>query len=153
MKFRSPEQLSRDEPAVVRFERTFNRDTVRGWLAEAVGKLADANRRDNLPSTRMDAAYDAILLSALALFALRRFRVAGGSGHHRLALEGMAHVLAMSESEFDLVDAVREWRNRKYQGAMRATEDEVEDAVDCARRTLSRVEQWLQREAPDVFKR
>jgi hypothetical protein len=46
----------------------------------------------------MDAAYDAILFSALALFALRRFRVAGGSGHHRLALEGMAHLLALKQA-------------------------------------------------------
>lgn len=58
MTFRSPEQFARDEPSLIRRERTFNKRTVQEWLAGAVAKLEDARRSANSGPTRMDAAYD-----------------------------------------------------------------------------------------------
>jgi len=138
--FRSLEQLARDEPSLVRRERTFNKRTVQEWLAGAVAKLDDAQRSANSGPTRMDAAYDVLLFSALALFASGGFRITSSPGHHAIALEGMAHLLNLSQAVFDEIDAVREWRNRKYAGAFFVSDEDVKDAIDCARQTLSRTE-------------
>lgn len=152
MSFRSPEQLSRDEPSLVRQERTFNKRTVQEWLAGAVAKLEDAQRSANSGPTRMDAAYDVLLYCALALFASRGFRITSSPGHHVVALEGMAHLLNLSQSVFDEMDAVREWRNRKYSAAFFVNDQDVKDAIDCARQSLSRTESWFQHNHPDILR-
>jgi hypothetical protein len=115
-------------------ERSVNRDQVQAWLAAAHEKYEDGLRAANSASTRMDATYDAVLFCALAVLAAQSLRVSGRPGHHEVALEAAGSTMALKQSFFDEVLALRDWRNRKYRAAFTASAQDVLDGLDIARR-------------------
>lgn len=90
---RNPFSLSRDELELVCQERTRNRQTIQSQLRAAVQKYKDAQNTSVSDPTRLDAAYDAILFCALAVFAAQGYRISSKPGHHRIAMEGLAGTL------------------------------------------------------------
>lgn len=58
---RTPAEIARAEPRLVRQERHLDKGTVQQLLAAAVQKFADAERKENSGPTRLEAAYDAML--------------------------------------------------------------------------------------------
>jgi hypothetical protein len=69
-----------------------------------------------------------------------------------MALEGAARVMGLPQALVDTVDALRDWRNRKYQAAFTASEADVADALDTARRYLEATAGWFLRACPGLFK-
>lgn len=134
-------------------ERTVNAQQVADWIAAAEDKLKDASRTENSSSTRMDAAYDAALFAALAVAAASKYRVSAREGHHIVALEGAARAIGYTESRFDEVDSLREWRNRKYTAGFTAKEQDISDAVDTARLFLDMAIAWLELHLPKFSQR
>jgi len=55
----------------------------------------------------------------------------------------MAATLGLKQTQFDELDAVREWRHRKYRGALAPEESELRTALDWARRIPERTGTWL----------
>jgi hypothetical protein len=51
----------------------------------------------------LEAAYDAMLFCALAIFAARGYRVTAEKGHHTVALEGMAAELQLAQAHIDQI--------------------------------------------------
>lgn len=129
-----------------------NKMQIQGWLNEAALKYADAQRQANSASTRTDAAYDAVFFCALAVLASRSVRVSSKPGHHRMALEAAARVMSLPQALVDTVDALRDWRNRKYQAAFTASDADVADALDTARRYLEATAGWFQLASPGLLK-
>lgn len=116
MAIRKPPQLAADEPHVVRQERTHNKQMVQELLRAAVQKFKDTEVQGVSGPTRFEAAYDAILFAALAVFAAQGYRVTAGAGHHRLALEGLVGTLGGGQLLLDELDALLTIRNTKYTG-------------------------------------
>jgi hypothetical protein len=133
-------------------QRTVNKAQFQGWLKEAVRKYEDANRRPNSESTRMDAAYDAVFFCALAVRTSQAVRVTSRPGHHAVALEAAAAVMKLPAMLTDEADALRERRNRKYQGFFSANERDVADAIETARKYLEATSAWVKREQAQLLK-
>lgn len=149
---RNPAKLSREEPQLVRPERTINKGTVQDLLKGATLKLADAEREANSGATRLEAAYDAILLAALAVFAAQGLRVTSQAGHHQVALEGLAAELRLSQVLVDEISQLREIRNRKYTGLAHVSPADMKTALAMAKRILSEVGVWLAAHHPNLLK-
>lgn len=110
-----------------------SRMSVAGWRSIAQGKAADAHRAANSNSTRLGAAYDAVLNLSFAVLLIEGWRCTSANGHHAEALEAAAAIVGVTESVFDRVDAIRDLRNNQYQG-MEPTADDVEAALEAMAR-------------------
>jgi len=126
-------------------ERAVNARQIADWIAAAADKIKDALRKENSSSTRMDAAYDAVLFSALAVASASKYRVSSREGHHIVVLEGAARAIGYTESKFDEVDALREWRNRKYTAGFTARENDIVEAIKTATDFFELAKAWLER--------
>lgn len=124
-------------------ERTVNKQQIGEWVRAAGEKINDAGRIENSSSTRMDAAYDAVLFCALAVALASRYRVSSKEGHHVVVLEGAARTIGYTESKFDEVDALRVWRNRKYTAGFTARERDIVEAVKTATQFQELASAWL----------
>jgi hypothetical protein len=153
MALRNPVTLARDMPGSVRFERTINKDTVQNFLKSALLKFNDAKREANAGTTRQEAAYDAILMSALAVFAAQGYRVTSELGHHKIALEGLAAELRLSQTLVDEIDELREIRRMKYTGITDVRPADLAAALEMANRVLNETSTWLTTKHPDLLKR
>ena len=145
--------IQRQEPRLVIFERGLKKTTVQQLLQSAVMKFKDAGVRDASGPTRLEAAYDAILFCALALFAAQGFRVTSQQGHHQVALEGMAGELALSETTYDEIVALSTLRNTKYTGFLTVSDADLALSLKHAQRVLNDTEAWLLKHNPNLFKK
>lgn len=153
MPVRNPLSLSQDEPDLVRQERTRNRQTIQSQLRAAVQKYRDAQHTGVSGPTRLDAAYDAILFCALAVFAAQGFRIASRPGHHRIALEGLAGTLGLSSGVHDELETLLDLRNSKYDGFESVDAQTLNDALQLSNSILSTVSEWLKEHHPDLVAR
>ncbi|OXI36332.1 hypothetical protein [Burkholderia aenigmatica] len=131
---------------------TINKAQITGWLQEAGKKLDDARRKENASSTRVDAAYDAVFFCVLTVLATQKVRVTAQNGHHNAALQAAAVVMNVPEGLQDTVEVLKDWRNSKYTGAFTASEQDVMDALDIARRYMELTSGWLQQEHSALLK-
>ncbi len=128
------------------------RDVVQ-WLHQAQAKLEDARQPAISNGTRMDAAWDAVLLSCMAVACAQGWRVTSDRGHHAVALEGAAHALAIGERRFDELDILRDWRNRKYRPGYVVETEELNEALDWVAPFLTDVATWFDRQHRGLIQR
>ncbi|WP_321782585.1 hypothetical protein [Paraburkholderia sp. J94] len=141
-----------NEPNTPLIRRAANKDDLRAWLGEADKKLRDAGNTDISESTRMDAAYDAVFFCALGVICTQGYRATSKPGHHVKVLEAAAIVMKLAQSLQDSVEALQDWRNRKYIAAFSATQDDVAEAIDTAKAYQAEVFDWLQHHAANMLK-
>ncbi len=152
MQIRTPHQLAQAEPATVRQERTISKQMVQELLMSAVQKFKDSSVQAVSDPTKMEAAYDAILFSALAVFAAQGYRISSNQGHHRLALEGLAGSLGLGESVLDEMQLMLDLRNSKYTGFLTVKPADLKLGLGLAERILSETSGWLEQNHPDLLK-
>jgi hypothetical protein len=135
-------------------ERTpaVNKTTIQSWLTEAGRKLEDAKRAANSASTRIEAAYDAVFFCALCVLAAQNLRVGPKPGHHEVALDAAAISMHLPLRLKDQADALKDWRNRKYQAAFMAKERDVQDALATAQAYMEATSAWLQDTKPELVR-
>lgn len=153
MALKSFDELSQQVNSPLQPERQINIEQIQDWVREAAGKIDDAQRPENTSSTRMDAAYDAVLFASLAIAQAMKYRVKSKEGHHIVALEGAARAIGYTQAKFDEIDALREWRNRKYSAGFTARLQDMADAVATASAYLSLSVAWLQEKFPQIRER
>lgn len=136
----------------MRQERTLNRDSVRELLAAAVQKLTDARQQSISGPTRLEAAYDASLFCAHAIFAVRGYRISARPGHHKIALEGLAAELKLAQAVYGELDELLRIRNTKYTGFLKVNPADLKTSLELAERVLSETERWFHEQHPDVLK-
>lgn len=149
---RSAMQLSLDEPKLVRQERTLNKSSVQELLQSAVQKLQDANVAAVSAPTRFEAAYDAILFAALALFAAQGFRITSQHGHHWVALEGLVATLGLTTSILDELETVLDERNSKYTGFLTVKPADLALVLSRANDILAKTSHWFETKHPELLK-
>lgn len=125
---RSFKQLGAEPDAPLRPQAANARDVV-AWLQAAQVKLHDAQQTVVSAGTRMDAAWDAVLLACLAVACAQGWRATSDKGHHAAVFEGAAEAIGLTQARFDELDALRDWRNRKYRAGQFSTVDEVNEAI------------------------
>jgi hypothetical protein len=142
VRLRRPEQFYAEGSKV--FARApVNRQSIDGWISIAHGKARDAMRAENSNSTRLGAAYDAVLNLSFAVLALHGWRCTSADGHHAQALEAAAAYAQTTPAVFDRVDAIRDLRNNQYQGVEPSGAD-VRDALAAMERMVPELMRVLQ---------
>ena len=131
------------EPGSPLEKRPANGVDVMTWLEQAHAKLADARVTTISLSTRLDAAYDAVLFCCLAVACAEGYRAGSEKGHHVVVLKGAAQALGLGETRFDEVDTLRDWRSRKYRSGFKVEPYEVDEAIAIAEPFLADVAQWF----------
>jgi hypothetical protein len=115
MPLRKPEDFAKEDSRVFR-KAPVDADAIRGWVAMAQDKARDSMNAENSNSTRLGAAYDAVLNLSLAVLSSRGWRATAADGHHKQSLEAAYALAALSTSAFDDMDAVRDIRNQTVWG-------------------------------------
>jgi hypothetical protein len=151
LKLRDPFALSRSEPELVRQERTRNWQTIQSQLRAAVQKYKDAQNDSVSGPTRLDAAYDAVLFCALAVFAAQGYRISSKPGHHMIAIEGLASTLDLSEGEYDELEALRDLRHSKYEGFESIDAQTLKESIQLSKNIMSAVSEWLAKHHSDLI--
>jgi hypothetical protein len=70
-----------------------------------------------------------VLLACLAVACAQGWRATSDKGHHAAVFEGAAHAMGLGQNRYDELDALRDWRNRKYRAGQFSTPAEVEEAI------------------------
>jgi hypothetical protein len=148
---RSFKQLAHEPDAPLKPLAPNARDVV-AWLQAAQVKLNDAQQAVVSTGTRMDAAWDAVLLACLAVACAQGWRATSDRGHHAAAFEGAAQAMGLSQSQFDQLDALRDWRNRKYRAGQFSTLAEVEEAIALAKPFQANTARWFAEQHPVLMK-
>ena len=112
-----------------------NRKNIDGWVAISKGKIADASRKDNSPTTRLGAAYDAMFNLALAVVSANGWRAGSADGHHAQTLEAACSYAGVTEAVYDQVDAIRDLRNNQYQG-IEPSDSDIKFALDVPQKAV-----------------
>ncbi len=148
---RSFKQLAGEPDAPLKPLAANARDVV-AWLQAAQVKLKDAQQSVVSAGTRMDAAWDAVLLACLAVACAQGWRATSDKGHHAAVFEGAAHVMGLGQGRFDELDTLRDWRNRKYRAGKLSTAAEVEEAIALVKPFLADVACWFAGQHPVLMK-
>lgn len=139
---RSFQRLASEPDAPVKPLATNAKDVV-AWLQSAQVKLTDAQQTAVSSGTRMDAAWDAVLMACLAVAAAQGWRITSDKGHHAAALEGAAQAVSLSVMAFDELDTLRDWRNRKYRAGFQVDSVELAEAIELVATFLNTVAHWF----------
>lgn len=131
---RKPEDFYKEGSKVFR-KAPVNREAIQGWARISAGKVADALRTENSASTRLGAAYDAVLNLCFAVIASNGWRCTSADGHHAQAIEAGAAYAGVTQDTLDRVDAIRDMRNDQYQGIEPKAAD-VRDALAAMERMV-----------------
>jgi len=116
---------------------------VMAWLQQAQFKLMDAGIAQVSLTTRLDAAYDAVLFCCLAVACAQGYRAGSEKGHHIVVLEGAAHAVGLTQTKFDELDTLRDWRSRKYRSGFKVEPREVDEAIAIATPFVGQVAEWF----------
>lgn len=141
MPLRRAEDFIREGSRVFR-QAPINKASIEGWIAISKGKVADAQRPANSPSTRLGAAYDAVFNLSLAVLCRHGWRCTAADGHHVQDLEAASSLCGIGQALFDEIDALRDMRNNQYQGIEPSTGD-ITYALDVMGRALPRLLEHL----------
>jgi hypothetical protein len=120
-----------------------NGHDVVAWLQAAQIKLQDAQQVVVSPGTRMDAAWDAVLLACLAVACAQGWRVTSDKGHHEAVFKGAAQAMGLGQGRVDELDTLRDWRNRKYRAGKFSTLAEVDEAIALVTPFQAHVAAWF----------
>lgn len=136
------QELAAEPGAPLKRQPANGRDAVH-WLKQASVKLADAKQTVISANTRMDAAWDAVLMACLAVACAEGWRATSDKGHHQVVLEGTAAAIGLSQSRLDELDTLRDWRNRKYRAGFQVDAHELVEALVLVESFLKTVADWF----------
>jgi tellurite resistance protein len=148
---RSFRTLAAEPGAPLKPQPANGRDAMH-WLRQASVKLTDAQQTVISANTRMDAAWDAVLMACLAVACAEGWRATSDKGHHQVALEGTAAAIGLSQSRLDELDTLRDWRNRKYRAGFNVESEELGEAIAWVLPFLDDVGRWFKREKAALVK-
>lgn len=126
-------------------------DEIEKLLAAAERNLRDAQVEEISPETRFDAAYKAIMQSALAALMMHGYRPdTKKPGHHMTVLQSTPHTIGLPSKRMVVLDALRRQRNvADYTG----DDIDVSTAENCiaeAKQLLNDVIAWRNSHRPEL---
>lgn len=127
-------------------------EEIERLLLAARRNLGDADVKSISPETRFDAAYKAIMQSALAALMMQGYRPdTNRPGHHMTVIQSTPLTLGLPAKRMVVLDALRRQRNvADYTG----DDVDVSMAENCiaeARRLIGDVLAWRQAHRPDLL--
>ncbi|MFQ6332582.1 hypothetical protein [Methylophilus sp. 3sh_L] len=126
---------------------------------DALLRLLDAIRRNIADSqveavsgeTRFDAAYKAIMQSAMMGLWLNGYRTSTSQpGHHQTAIQSLSMTLAVDKSVVIILDVLRKQRNvSDYEGDP-ISDEAVKECIKQAECLLNHLEEWIRKNRKEL---
>ena len=120
-------------------------------LSAAERNLRDAHVKDISPETRFDAAYKAIMQSALAALLMHGYRPdTNRPGHHMTVLQSAPLTLGLSPKRVVVLDALRRQRNVSDYTGDDVDNSTAENCIAEAKRLIDEVIAWRAVHRPEI---
>ena len=121
-------------------------------LAAARRNLVDAAVTSISPETRFDAAYKAIMQSALAALMANGFRPdTNRPGHHMTVVQGLALTIGLDAARVTVLDTLRRKRNLADYTGDDIDDSTAEHCIEAAEQLLKDVKAWLKLNRPELI--
>ena len=121
-------------------------------LAAARRNLVDAAVTSISPETRFDAAYKAIMQSALAALMANGFRPdTNGPGHHITVVQGLSLTIMLDAPRVMVLDTLRRKRNLADYTGDDIDDSTAEHCIEAAEQLLKDVKAWLKLNRPELM--
>lgn len=125
---------------------------IQRLLVAAARNLADARVLTISPETRFDAAYKAVMQSALASLMANGFRPdTNRPGHHMTVVQGLALTIGLVPARVAVLDTLRRQRNLSDYTGDDVDDSSAENCIVEAERLLKDVVAWLKTNHPELI--
>lgn len=132
-------------------EHPVQAEEIERLLAAARRNLRDAEVRAISPETRFDAAYKAIMQSALAALMMHGYRPdTNRPGHHVTVLQSTPLTIGSSSSRMVVLDVLRRQRNVADYTGEDIDESTAENCIVEANRLIDDVVAWRKSNRPEL---
>lgn len=127
------------------------RAQVTKLLAAAGRNLADARLEELSAENRFDAAYKAIMQSAMVALHANGYRtLTSKPGHHQTAIQTLTSTVQLPANKMVVLDALRKQRNLSDYSGDLVSDAAVAECVASAHELLTHVRAWLAANRPDL---
>ena len=124
---------------------------VQKLLAAAARNLVDARTTTIGPETRFDAAYKALMQTALAALLAHDYRPdTNRPGHHVTVIQGLALTIGLPAARISVLDTLRRQRNLSDYTGEDIDDSSVGHCVAEAGQLLQEVTAWLRANRPHL---
>lgn len=124
---------------------------VERLLIAARRNLRDARVTSISPETRFDAAYKAIMQSALAALMMHGYRPdTNRPGHHMTVIQSLPLTLGLEAKRIIVLDTLRRQRNVADYTGDDVDETTAQHCIDEAERLVEEVATWRRTNRPDL---
>ncbi len=125
---------------------------IQKLLLAAERNLADARVTSISLETRFDAAYKAIMQSALAALMACGYRPATNRpGHHMTVIQSLPLTIGLSGARITVLDTLRRKRNILDYTGEDMDDASMESCIVESEQLLADVEKWLKIERPEMY--
>lgn len=125
---------------------------IQRLVAAAGRNLADARVTSISSETRFDAAYKAIMQSALAALMACGYRPdTDRPGHHMTVIQSLPLTIRLTGTRVTVLDTLRRKRNISDYMGEEMDDVSMESCIVEAERLLNDVKTWLKAERPDLY--
>jgi hypothetical protein len=129
-------------------------DEIERLLAAAQRNLRDARVKDLSAETRFDAAYKAIMQSALAALMMHGYRPdTNRPGHHMTVLQSTPLTLGLPARRVVVLDALRRQRNIADYTGDDVDDSTAENCISEAKQLIEEVLAWRKAHRPDLVQK
>lgn len=127
-----------------------NKEEITKLLAAAQRNIQDARVSEVSATTRFDAAYKAIMQSALVCVRASGYRPSTSEpGHHITVIQSLPKTVGLSNERMIVLDAMRKKRNLNDYNGDGVSEEETDACVRAAEALLKDVTAWLKSDHPE----
>ncbi len=124
---------------------------IQRLLTAAARNLVDARVLTISPETRFDAAYKAVMQSALAALMANGFRPdTNKPGHHITVVQGLTLTIGLAPARIAVLDTLRRQRNLSDYTGDDIDDSSAENCIAEAERLLKDVHSWLKKNYPEL---
>jgi len=115
--------------------------------------LADAHVEAVSPETRFDAAYKAIMQTALVALMANGFRPdTKRPGHHMTVLQSLPTTIGLPSERMTVLDSLRRKRNSSDYTGEDVDDISADNCIREAEQLLREVTAWLKKNRPDLVR-
>lgn len=129
-----------------------NKEEISRLMAAAQRNIKDAHVAEVSTSTRFDAAYKAIMQSALVAVRASGYRPSTNEpGHHATMIQTLPLTIGLPRERMILLDSLRKKRNLNDYNGDGVSEEETATCVKEAEALLADVMVWLKDNHPELL--
>jgi uncharacterized protein (UPF0332 family) len=127
------------------------RSEIRKLLSNAGRLLKDARATTVSSESRLEHAYTAILVCAMAVLRASGYATSGERGRHYVALESLKYTLKKDDASVGYYHRLRQKRHQGiYDGTLTVSHVELDEAVREATSLLGETRNWLKGNFPSL---